>query len=195
MKAPAEGTLRGIATFLATFGIGVATYIAIADSGGGSPVCVAGGHGCQTVAESSYSHVLGVNIAIFGIVGYVLLLACALLRGMGKKFVLVNDAPGFVSNRVMMLMVNEAILLLKEGVASAEDVDAIFRSCMGHTMGPLETADLIGLDTILHTLEILDDSFGGDKFRPCTLLRDMVERGEYGRKTGRGFYTYARPAK
>jgi uncharacterized membrane protein len=81
MKAPAEGTLRGVATFLATFGIGVATYIAIADSGGGSPVCIAGGHGCQTVAESSYSHLAGVNIAIFGIAGYVVLLACALLRG------------------------------------------------------------------------------------------------------------------
>lgn len=81
MRMPGEGTLRGIATFLATFGIGVATYIAIADSGGGAPVCVAGGHGCQTVAESTYSHVLGVNIAVFGIAGYVVLLACALLRG------------------------------------------------------------------------------------------------------------------
>jgi uncharacterized membrane protein len=81
MKAPAEGTLRGIGTFLASFGIGVATYIAIADSGGGHPVCVAGGHGCQTVAESSYSHLAGVNIAIFGIAGYVVLLVCALLRG------------------------------------------------------------------------------------------------------------------
>jgi uncharacterized membrane protein len=81
MRAPAEGTLRGIATFLATFGVGVATYIAIADSGGGSPVCIAGGHGCQTVAESSYSHLLGVNIAVFGVAGYVSLLLCALLRG------------------------------------------------------------------------------------------------------------------
>jgi len=81
MRRPAEGTLRGVATFLATIGIGVATYITIADSGGGSPVCVAGSHGCQTVAESSYSHVFGVNIAVFGIVGYVLLLGCALLRG------------------------------------------------------------------------------------------------------------------
>lgn len=80
MRAPAEGTLRGIATFLATFGIGVATYIAIAESGGGSPVCVAGGHGCQTVAESAYSELLGVNIAIFGIFGYVLLLGAAVLR-------------------------------------------------------------------------------------------------------------------
>jgi uncharacterized membrane protein len=81
MNAPSEGTLRAAATFLATFGVGVATYIAIADSGGGSPVCIAGGRGCQTVAESSYSHLAGVNIAVFGIVGYVLLLGCALLRG------------------------------------------------------------------------------------------------------------------
>jgi|SRR5689334_7449848 len=85
MRAPAEGSLRGIATFLATFGIGVATYIAIADSGGGSPVCIAGSHGCQTVAESSYSHLLGVNVAVFGIAGYVLLLLCALLRGDGAR--------------------------------------------------------------------------------------------------------------
>lgn len=81
MTAPAEGTLRGIATFVAAFGIGVATYIAIADSGGGSPVCLAGGSGCETVANSSYSHLLGVNVAVFGIVGYVLLLAAALLQG------------------------------------------------------------------------------------------------------------------
>jgi uncharacterized membrane protein len=85
MKPPAEGTLRGVATFLATFGIGVATYIAIADSGGGAPVCIAGGHGCQTVAESSYSHLAGVNVAVFGIAGYVLLLGCALLRGDGAR--------------------------------------------------------------------------------------------------------------
>lgn len=81
MKVPPEGTLRGIATFLATFGIGVAVYISIADSGGGSPVCLAGGHGCETAARSSYSHLLGVNIAVLGILGYILLLACALQRG------------------------------------------------------------------------------------------------------------------
>ncbi len=85
MKQPAEGTLRGVSTFLATFGIGVASYIAIAESGGGSPVCVAGGKGCQTVAESAYSELLGVNVAIFGIVGYVALLGCALLRGDGAR--------------------------------------------------------------------------------------------------------------
>lgn len=81
MTAPAEGTLRAIATFVAAFGVGVAAYIAIADSGGGSPVCLAGGTGCETVANSSYSHLLGVNVAVFGIVGYVLLLAAALLQG------------------------------------------------------------------------------------------------------------------
>ena len=81
MRAPPEGTLRMIATFVAAFGIGVATYITIADSGGGSPVCLAGGGGCETVANSTYSHLAGVNIAVFGIAGYVLLLAAALLRG------------------------------------------------------------------------------------------------------------------
>lgn len=81
MSAPAEGTLRRIATFVAAFGIGVAIYITIADSGGGSPVCLAGGSGCETVAGSSYSHLFGVNIAVFGIVGYALLLAAALMRG------------------------------------------------------------------------------------------------------------------
>ncbi len=81
MRVPAEGTLRAIAAFVATFGIGVATYITIADSSGGSPVCLAGGGGCETVAGSSYSHLLGVNVAVFGIVGYVLLVAAALLRG------------------------------------------------------------------------------------------------------------------
>jgi uncharacterized membrane protein len=85
MKAPAEGTLRAVATFLAAFGVGVATYVAIADSGGGSPVCLAGGSGCRTVAESSYSHLLGVNVAVFGIAGYLLLLAAALLRGDGAR--------------------------------------------------------------------------------------------------------------
>ena len=85
MKAVGEGTLRSVATFVAALGIGVATYIAIADSGGGSPVCLGGSEGCQTVADSSHSHLLGVNIAIFGVIGYVLLLAAALLRGDGAR--------------------------------------------------------------------------------------------------------------
>jgi uncharacterized membrane protein len=81
MKLPAEGALRKFATFVAAFGVGVATYIAIADSGGGAPVCVAGGSGCQTVADSAYSHLFGINIAVFGILGYVLLLVASLTRG------------------------------------------------------------------------------------------------------------------
>jgi uncharacterized membrane protein len=83
--AIAEGTLRGIATFASTLGAGIATYIAIADSGGGSPVCVGGSHGCETVADSSYSHLLGLNIAIFGVLGYLLLLAAAISRGDGAR--------------------------------------------------------------------------------------------------------------
>jgi uncharacterized membrane protein len=85
VKAPPEGTLRAIATFLAAFGVGVAIYITIADAGGGAPVCLAGGHGCETVARSSYSHLLGINVAVLGIVGYALLLVCALLRGDGAR--------------------------------------------------------------------------------------------------------------
>jgi uncharacterized membrane protein len=80
-----EGTLRGVATFLATLGVGVATYIAIADSGGGTPACIGGSHGCETVADSSYSHLLGINVAIFGIVAYLLLLGAAMLRGDGPR--------------------------------------------------------------------------------------------------------------
>ena len=114
-----------------------------------------------------------------------------LLASLGKKMILTNDAPGFVSNRVMMLMVNEAIFLLQEGVAAASDVDQIFKNCFGHKMGPLETADLIGLDTILYSIEVLYESFSDSKYRPCPLLKKMVDAGLYGRKSGQGFYTYS----
>lgn len=116
--------------------------------------------------------------------------ALELLRTMEKEGIVVNDSPGFVSNRVLMLMVNEAICLVHEGVASAEDVDKIFKQCFGHKMGPLETGDLIGLDTILLSLEVLLDQFGDPKFRPCPLLRKMVHAGLLGRKSGQGFYRY-----
>jgi 3-hydroxybutyryl-CoA dehydrogenase len=113
-----------------------------------------------------------------------------LLTGLGKEGVVVNDSPGFVSNRVLMLTVNEAAFLLHDGVSTAEDVDRIFRDCFGHKMGPLETADLIGLDTILYSIEVLYESFNDDKYRACPLLKKMVAAGLYGRKNGRGFYAY-----
>lgn len=113
-----------------------------------------------------------------------------MLAQMGKDCIIVNDAPGFVSNRVLMLTINEAIFLLQDQVATAEEVDRIFKSCFGHKMGPLETADLIGLDTILFSIEVLYESFNDSKYRPCTLLKKMVDAGLYGRKSGKGFYAY-----
>lgn len=116
--------------------------------------------------------------------------ALGLLRRLGMEGIVVNDSPGFVSNRVLMLTVNEAIFLVHEGVASAEDVDRVFKQCFGHKMGPLETGDLIGLDTILRSLEVLHQQLGDPKFRPCPLLRRMVSAGLHGRKTGQGFFQY-----
>lgn len=117
--------------------------------------------------------------------------ATRLLALMGKKAILVGDSPGFVSNRVLMLTINEAIFLVQEKVATPEVVDEIFKNCFEHKMGPLETADLIGLDTILLSIEVLYDEFKDSKFRPCPLLRQMVDAGLHGRKNGRGFYSYA----
>jgi len=112
------------------------------------------------------------------------------LAQMDKEGIVVNDSPGFVSNRVLMLTVNEAVFLVQDQVASAQDVDQIFKSCFGHQMGPQETADLIGLDTNLYSIEVLYESFNDSKYRPCPLLKKMVDAGLYGRKSGRGFYTY-----
>ena len=114
----------------------------------------------------------------------------ALLASMGKEGIVVNDMPGFVSNRVLMLTVNEAIYLVQDQVATAEEVDRVFKSCFGHPMGPLETADLIGLDTILYSVDVLYESYNDSKYRPCPLLKKMVDAGLYGRKSGQGFYTY-----
>jgi 3-hydroxybutyryl-CoA dehydrogenase len=116
--------------------------------------------------------------------------ARSLLTEMGKEGIVVNDMPGFVSNRVLMLTINEAIYLVQDQVACAEDVDRLFKTCFGHKMGPLETGDLIGLDTILYSLEVLYESYNDDKFRPCPLLKKMVYAGLHGRKNGRGFYNY-----
>ncbi|MBD2592897.1 NAD-binding protein [Nostoc spongiaeforme FACHB-130] len=117
-------------------------------------------------------------------------IAKQMLTQMGKECVIVNDSPGFVSNRVLMLTINEAVFLLQDQVATAEDVDKIFKGCFGHKMGPLETADLIGLDTILFSIEVLYENFNDSKYRPCPLLKKMVDAGLYGRKNGQGFYVY-----
>jgi 3-hydroxybutyryl-CoA dehydrogenase len=118
-----------------------------------------------------------------------------LLASMGKRAVAVNDACGFISNRVLMPTINEAAFLVHEGVADAAAVDEVFRACFGHPMGPLQTADLIGVDTILYSIEVLYKHFGDSKYRPCPLLKQMTDAGHHGRKTGRGFYTYASSGK
>jgi 3-hydroxybutyryl-CoA dehydrogenase len=113
------------------------------------------------------------------------------LHQLGKRAIIVKDMPGFVSNRVLMLTINEAIFVVQDNVASPRDVDELFVKCFAHAMGPLATADLIGLDTILNTLNVLRESFNDSKYRPCPLLRQMVDAGLCGRKSGKGFFEYA----
>lgn len=113
-----------------------------------------------------------------------------LLSSIRKKHIVVNDSPGFITNRAMMLFVNEAIFCLYEGVSTKENIDTLFKECFGHKMGPLQTGDLIGLDTILKSLEVLYQSFNDDKYRPCILLKQMVDAGYLGVKSGQGFYEY-----
>lgn len=112
------------------------------------------------------------------------------LQSIHKRAVVVEDAPGFVANRLSHLLMNEAAFLVQEKVASPRDVDLIFRKGYGHAMGPLETADLIGLDTVVNSLNILYDSFQDPKFRCCPLLHKMVQGGLLGRKSGKGFFVY-----
>lgn len=109
---------------------------------------------------------------------------------LGKVPVEVNDFPGFVSNRILMPMINEAIYTLYEGVATKEAIDDVMKLGMNHPMGPLQLADFIGLDTCLYIMEILHEGFGDSKYRPCPLLRKYVKAGWLGKKTGRGFYEY-----
>jgi 3-hydroxybutyryl-CoA dehydrogenase len=114
----------------------------------------------------------------------------SLAKQLGKTPVEARDFPGFVSNRVLLPMINEAIYALYEGVASAEAIDTVMKLGMNHPMGPLELADLIGLDTCLAIMNVLHEGFGDSKYRPCPLLQQYVAAGRLGRKTGRGFYEY-----
>ncbi|MCM3006601.1 3-hydroxybutyryl-CoA dehydrogenase [Priestia koreensis] len=113
------------------------------------------------------------------------------VKTLNKVPVEVNDFPGFVSNRILMPMINEAIFTLYEGIATKEAIDEVMKLGMNHPMGPLTLADFIGLDTCLYIMETLHEGFGDDKYRPCPLLRKYVKAGWLGKKTGRGFYTYS----
>ena len=111
-------------------------------------------------------------------------------KQMGKEPVEAQDSPGFISNRILCPMINEAVYALQEGIGTAKAIDTVMHLGMNHPMGPLTLADLIGLDVVLFVLEVLHRDLGEDKYRPCPLLRKMVDAGYLGRKTGRGFYSY-----
>jgi methoxymalonate biosynthesis protein len=114
-----------------------------------------------------------------------------LLRTLEREPIVVGDGPGFVINRILQRMINESARIVQEGIATPEEVDALFQGCLGHTTGPLATADLIGLDNVVDSLRVLHDRTGDAGYKPCDLLLGRVEAGDFGRKTGRGFFAYS----
>ncbi|MFC7531620.1 3-hydroxyacyl-CoA dehydrogenase family protein [Actinoplanes sp. GCM10030250] len=117
----------------------------------------------------------------------------ALLAGLGREAVVVRDAPGFVTSRVLHPMINTAARVVQDGTATPDDVDTLMHGCLGHPTGPLRTADLIGLDNLVDSLRVLHERTGDESCRPCDLLLDKVAAGQHGRKSGRGFYDYGEP--
>ncbi|MFD6091116.1 3-hydroxyacyl-CoA dehydrogenase family protein [Oerskovia sp. NPDC060338] len=150
------------------------------------PERVVGAHFMNPVATSSMVEVVRTSYTSAHAVEFL----TGVLDRMGKERVVVNDAAGFVINRCLMMFVNEAAALLDDGVATAPQVDRLFRGCLGHRTGPLRTADVIGVDTIVDTLHILSDHYGPARFAPSTRLLTMLQAGHLGRKSGRGFYDY-----
>jgi 3-hydroxybutyryl-CoA dehydrogenase len=114
------------------------------------------------------------------------------LNMLGKKIITINDFPGFISNRISHLMINEAAYIFQDQDVEVKKIDTVFKQCFRHKMGPLETADLIGLDTIENTLNLLYAYYHEDKFKCCPVISEMVSKGYYGKKTGKGFYDYLR---
>ncbi|MGW1615806.1 3-hydroxyacyl-CoA dehydrogenase family protein [Streptomyces sp. NPDC002285] len=155
------------------------------------PDRVVGAHFMNPVAQSTMVEVIATPYAA----PWALETMRRLIRTAGKESVVVSDETGFVINRCLMIFINEAAALLDDGVATPHAVDRLFRGCLGHRTGPLRTADIIGIDTIVHTLHVLSSAYGPARFTPSARLSRMVDEGHLGYKTGRGFYSYATEGK
>lgn len=153
----------------------------------GHPERMVGAHFMNPVAASSMVEVVRTSYTA----AWALEMLERLLGLLGKQSVVVGDAAGFVINRCLMMFISEAAALLDDQVATAQQVDRLFRGCLGHRTGPLRTADIIGIDTIVRTLDVLSDHYGPERFTAAPRLRHMVAEGRLGRKTGHGFYHYS----
>lgn len=187
IKRAVYGKLDGILAADTIIGVNT-SCIPITRIGGyiRNPARVAGMHLMNPVHLKSHAEVIrGAHTSEETLAGIK-----AFLAQLDKRAIVVNDYPGFVSNRISHLFMNEAAFVVQDQVAEPRDVDEIFKKCFGHAMGPLETADLIGLDTVVDSLRVLYESYQDPKYRCCPLLKKHVEAGRLGRKTGIGFYNY-----